>query len=109
MVGVMPTRGDESSAPISVDGNTLTHSAISDPEKKKPFERLDIFPTKYVIPKSLSRLAIGQVSLNKTSGYHQYPPSPSLHQKNSGIWACLNIELQTDGWNTKHIYHMYEN
>ena len=31
-----------------------------DPEKKQ-FERL-IFPTKHVIPKSLSRLAIGQVS-----------------------------------------------
>ncbi len=31
-----------------------------DPEKKK-FERL-IFPAKYVIPKSLSRLAIGWVS-----------------------------------------------
>ncbi len=29
--------------------------------KQSQFERHDIFPTKYVIPKSLSRLAIGQV------------------------------------------------
>ena len=36
-----------------------------DPEKKK-FERL-IFPTKYVIPKSLSRLATGQVRFRVTT------------------------------------------
>ena len=38
------------------------------PCKKKTFERL-IFPTKYVIPKSLRRLAIGQVSLVDFYGY----------------------------------------
>ena len=42
--------------------NSLPHSAVLDPEKKN--ERL-IFPTKYGIPKSLNRLAIGQVSYKK--------------------------------------------
>ena len=48
--------------PLKKKNNLKKYSqlAISDPEIK-PFERL-IFPTKYVIPKSLSRLAIGQVS-----------------------------------------------
>ena len=45
---------------IQRNKNHPPHLAVLDPEKK-PFERL-IFPTKYVIPKSLSRLAIGQVS-----------------------------------------------
>ncbi len=36
-------------------------SHLANGHRKKKFERL-IFPTKYVIPKSLSRLAIGKVS-----------------------------------------------
>ena len=46
-------------------GSSLTQPM--DPEKKS----LNfIFPTKYVIPKSLSRLAIGQVSNSVISGVH---------------------------------------
>ncbi len=53
-----------------------------DPEKK-PFERL-IFPTKYVIPKSLSRLAIGWVSQCYFSGRFFFS---DWKKKLHGTWA----------------------
>ena len=67
--------------PLKKKNNLKKYSqlAISDPEIK-PFERL-IFPTKYVIPKSLSRLAIGQVSFLAKK-------SKEMIQKNQSMFSC---------------------
>ena len=76
-----------------------SHSAILDPEKK-PFERL-IFPTKYVIPKSLSRLAIGQVRISiKYLAYITHTGFNRHHQCSFGISTSIPsfATSQHPGW-----------
>ena len=80
-----------------------THLAVLDPENKK-FERL-IFPTKYVIPKSLSRLAIGQVSKKIKFGKQiaLLRVIPTMTFQNSHVRFYASLIGSGEGRHTTHL------
>ena len=74
-----------------------------DPEKKAVWT--NIFPTKYVIPKSLSRLAIGQVSFQKVGAcgacdFWGREASPKISKNR---WGLTTIWIE---WKPNHRWHV---